>query len=53
MPKKRITIADIVRILGECEIQDERGIWLPLKPEDYEEESSQTHQNKQKTCSST
>ena len=40
MPKKRITIADIVRILGECEIQDERGIWLPLKPEDYEEEST-------------
>ena len=38
MPKKRITIADIVRVFGECEIQDERGIWLPLKPEDYEEE---------------
>ena len=38
MPKKRITIADIVRILGECEVQDERGIWLPLKPEDYEKE---------------
>ena len=38
MPKKRTTIADIVRILGECEVQDERGIWLPLKPEDYEEE---------------
>ena len=34
MPKKRITIADIVRILGECEIQDERGIWMPIT-EDY------------------
>ena len=30
MPKKTITIADIVRIFGECEIQDERGIWMPI-----------------------
>ena len=30
MPKKTITIADIVRIFGECEIQDERGIWMPV-----------------------
>ena len=34
MPKKPITIADIVRIFGECEIQDERGIWMPIT-EDY------------------
>ena len=34
MPKKQITIADIVRIFGECEIQDERGIWMPIT-EDY------------------
>ena len=31
MPKKRITLADIVRIFGECEVQDERGIWIPVK----------------------
>ena len=30
MPKKTITIADIVRIFGECEVQDERGIWMPV-----------------------
>ena len=30
MPEKTITIADIVRIFGECEIQDERGIWMPI-----------------------
>ena len=30
MSKKSITIADIVRILGECELQDERGIWMPI-----------------------
>jgi hypothetical protein len=30
MSKKSITIADIVRIFGECEIQDERGIWMPV-----------------------
>jgi hypothetical protein len=30
MQKKPITIADIVRIFGECEIQDERGIWMPI-----------------------
>ena len=34
MQKKPITIADIVRIFGECEIQDERGIWMPIT-EDY------------------
>ena len=34
MPKKPITIADIIRIFGECEIQDERGIWMPIT-EDY------------------
>ena len=34
MPNKPITIADIVRIFGECEIQDERGIWMPIT-EDY------------------
>ena len=30
MSKKPITIADIIRVFGECEIQDERGIWLPI-----------------------
>jgi len=30
MQKKSITIADIVRIFGECELQDERGIWMPV-----------------------
>ena len=30
MPKKTITIADIVRIFGECELQDERGIFVPI-----------------------
>ena len=30
MQKKPITIADILRIFGECEIQDERGIWMPV-----------------------
>ena len=34
MPKKTITITDIIRIFGECEIQDERGIWMPIT-EDY------------------
>ena len=34
MPKKTITIADIVREFGECEIQDERGIFVPIT-EDY------------------
>ena len=29
MSKKSITIADIVRILGEWELQDERVIWMP------------------------
>ena len=33
MPKKQITIADIVRIFGECEVQDERGIWMPITEE--------------------
>ena len=33
MPKKQITIADIVRICGECEVQDERGIWMPITEE--------------------
>ena len=37
MPKKPITIADIVRILGPCEIQDERGIFLPIT-ENYKED---------------
>ena len=37
MPKKPITIADIVRIFGECEIQDERGIWMPIT-ENYKED---------------
>tara|TARA_R100001530_G_scaffold136265_1_gene116099 strand:- start:2709 stop:3170 length:462 start_codon:yes stop_codon:yes gene_type:complete len=30
MPKKTITIADIVRVFGECELQDERGIFVPI-----------------------
>jgi len=30
MQDKQITIADIVRVFGECEIQDERGIWMPI-----------------------
>ena len=30
MGKKQITVTDIVRIFGECDIQDERGIWLPI-----------------------
>ena len=30
MPRKPIAIADIVRVFGECELQDERGIWLPI-----------------------
>ena len=30
MQKKPITIVDIVRIFGECELQDERGIWMPV-----------------------
>ena len=34
MPKKTITIADIIRVFGECEIQDERGIFVPVT-EDY------------------
>ena len=33
MPKKHITIADIVRIFGECELQDERGVWMPVTEE--------------------
>ena len=37
MPKKQITIADIVRILGECEVQDERGVWVPIT-EDYKKD---------------
>ena len=37
MLKKKITITDIVRILGECEIQDERGIWMPIT-EDYKKD---------------
>jgi len=39
MPKKPITIADIVRVFGECELLDERGIFLPIhtvkKEHDY------------------
>ena len=38
MPKKTITIADIVRVLGECELQDRRGIWLPIKKVKEEKE---------------
>ena len=30
MPKKTITLSDIIRVFGECEIQDERGIWMPV-----------------------
>ena len=30
MLKKPITIADIVRVFGECELLDERGIFLPI-----------------------
>ena len=30
MPKKTITIADIVRVFGKCELQDERGILVPI-----------------------
>jgi len=30
MGKKQITVTDIVRIFWECDIQDERGIWLPI-----------------------
>ena len=37
MPKKQITIADIVLILGECEVQDERGVWVPIT-EDYKKD---------------
>ena len=37
MQKKPITIADIVRIFGECELQDERGIWMPVT-EDYKKD---------------
>ena len=33
MPKKSITIADIVRVFGQCEVQDERGIWMPITEE--------------------
>ena len=33
MPKKQITIANIVRIFGECELQDERGVWMPITEE--------------------
>ena len=38
MSKKSITIADIVLILGECELQDERGIWMPVT-ENYKEDN--------------
>ena len=38
MSKKSITIADIVRIFGECELQDERGIWMPVT-ENYKEDN--------------
>ena len=30
MQKKQITIADIIRVFGECELQDGRGIWVPV-----------------------
>ena len=33
MVKKLITVADIVRIFGECEILDERGIFMPITEE--------------------
>ena len=39
MPKKTITIADIVREFGECEIQDERGIFVPIT-ENYKDSNS-------------
>ena len=34
MVKKHITTADIIHIFGECELQDERGIFVPIT-EDY------------------
>ena len=37
MPKKQITLSNIIQIFGECEIQDERGIFMPLV-EDWKEE---------------
>tara|TARA_R100000808_G_C2149309_1_gene157688 strand:- start:23 stop:643 length:621 start_codon:yes stop_codon:yes gene_type:complete len=37
MPKKQITLSKIIQIFGECEIQDERGIFMPLV-EDWKEE---------------
>jgi len=37
MPKKPITIADIVRVFGECELLDERGIFLPIT-KDYKKD---------------
>ena len=42
MPKKQIKIADIVRIFGECEVQDERGIWIPITISDDEEKAEAT-----------
>ena len=43
MPKKPITIADIVRVFGECELQDERGIWMPItKPPEIDTYYSRT-----------
>jgi len=42
MEKKQITVADIVRIFGECEIQDERGIWLPIKLETTKKDNDPT-----------
>ena len=43
MPKKTITVADIVRVFGECEIQDERGIWMPIiKPPEIDTYYSRT-----------
>jgi hypothetical protein len=30
MQKKPITVADIVRVFGKCEFQDERGIFVPI-----------------------
>ena len=30
MSKKQITLADIVQVLGECELLDERGIFMPI-----------------------
>ena len=52
MPKKPITIADIVRIFGECEIQDERGIWLPFKVEE-EDSIEKNDRSKQNTYPAT